>query len=228
MDLFLDNGEYKYKQQPLRPQTMAEIMRHLLDGKRFARREAINLVKQFHLENGGVIDDSKDYAAQFKKVCSKDLKGYGIKNVGYGEWLLDSADAPKIDRVESVITQAKEESLQLVVEKEIGEGNGSIYVYYYTIYRKYAQVRGKKIWECKIGRSGFDPVQRVLGQSVTCYPEVPTIGLIIHCDNPVALEAFFHNALKVKKRWIEDAPGVEWFLTSPEEVEQLYNALMFD
>lgn len=34
-----------------------------------------------------------------------------------------------------------------------------------------------------------------------------------------------HSILKLRGRWMEDAPGSEWFLTNPNEVESLLHAI---
>ena len=56
-------------------------------------------------------------------------------------------------------------------------------------------------------------------------PEEPEIGLIIKTDNPSDLEQRIHNMLKEFNRHIENAPGTEWFLTNPNQVEEIYNNL---
>lgn len=99
-------------------------------------------------------------------------------------------------------------------------------VYYYDTYKKYAETCGHSIWECKIGRTDKDPLQRIFGQAGTCYPELPHIALIMKCSNSFQLESALHNILKLRNRWIENAPGTEWFLTSPAEVESFYHMIV--
>ena len=91
---------------------------------------------------------------------------------------------------------------------------------------KYAEICGHSSWECKIGRTDKDPLQRIFGQAGTCYPEPPHIALIMKCSNSLQLESALHNILKLRNRWIENAPGTEWFLTSPGEVESFYHMIV--
>ncbi|MCH3923261.1 GIY-YIG nuclease family protein [Limosilactobacillus sp.] len=98
----------------------------------------------------------------------------------------------------------------------------AVYLYYYDKYKELAELKGQHVWECKIGRTETDPISRVLGQAGTCYPELPHIALILNCDNSSLMEKALHSILKVKGRWLSDSPGKEWFITSPEEVENLY------
>ena len=82
------------------------------------------------------------------------------------------------------------------------------------------------VWPCKIGRTDCDPIQRIIGQAGTCYPELPHVALIIYCDDSNALETAFHNIMKVKGRWMADAPGKEWFMTSPDELKAIYTSVL--
>ena len=81
-------------------------------------------------------------------------------------------------------------------------------------------------WECKIGRTDVEPIQRIMGQAGTCYPEIPHIALVIYCEDSFQLEMAFHSILKVQKKYIKSAPGKEWFMTSPRKIEDIYSLIM--
>ena len=83
----------------------------------------------------------------------------------------------------------------------------------------------QQIWECKIGRTDVDPISRIFSQAGTCYPEFPHIALIIYCDDSSLLEKTLHNILKLNNKCFTESPGKEWFLTSPDEIERLYNSI---
>ena len=68
-------------------------------------------------------------------------------------------------------------------------------------------------------------LQRIIGQAGTCYPEFPHVALVIYCDDSAQMETALHAILKLQKKHIESAPGTEWFMTSPEEIEKLYHVL---
>ena len=125
-----------------------------------------------------------------------------------------------------VIEEKIRDTVEYDADKTIGAGYNAVYVYYYDTYKKYAEACGHSIWECKIGRTDKDPLQRIFGQAGTCYPELPHIALIIKCSNSLQLEAALHNILKLRNRWIENAPGTEWFLTSPAEIESVYHIIV--
>lgn len=113
-------------------------------------------------------------------------------------------------------------NLDLEPEKIIGFGKQSVYLYYYPIYRRLAELEGEKVWACKIGRAKNEPIIRISSQTRTALPESPKIGLIIKTDEFVLMEATIQGILKLQGKHKQDAPGTEWFITSPSEVEQIY------
>ncbi len=108
----------------------------------------------------------------------------------------------------------------------IGSGDNSVYLYYYPNYKENAKLKGEENWKCKIGRTeDTDPNIRI-NQQITGMPEQVIIGLVILTNEPVKLEGAIHRLLKHFDRHISDAPGAEWFLTSPDEIRELYNLLI--
>ena len=109
----------------------------------------------------------------------------------------------------------------MIVEKEIGDGDDYVYVYYSPNDKKLALLEGKDRWECKIGFSSSDPIQRIIDQGVqTSVSREPIVGLLVRTDNGYYTESLLHKRLyqhKVKS----GIGGNEWFLTSPDEVENI-------
>jgi hypothetical protein len=56
-------------------------------------------------------------------------------------------------------------------------------------------------------------------------PEIPRIGLSIRTSKARQLESALHEILRLRGRWIGDAPGKEWFNTSPEEILSLATSI---
>lgn len=212
-------SEYKYAGVELTPNVFAELLILLFDGKQFKRATAIEEITKYHHDGGGFFG-KREYVAVFKKAC-QNLSSSGLSNVGYGTWRLNY-EIPEVEVIEEVV----KDTVEYTADKTIGSGDNSVYVYYYDTYKKYAETRGQSIWECKIGRTDKDPLQRIFGQAGTCYPELPHIALIIKCSNSLQLESALHNILKLRNRWIENAPGTEWFLTSPAEAELFYHMIV--
>lgn len=208
-----------YKGLGLTPNIFKELLVELFDGKQFKRQDAIQQVKQCFADRGGLLEN-KDYTSVFKKA-SQLLKDSGMVNRGYGTWVINYCK----QEVEIIHPQQKPEEIY-IADQETGTGDQSVYVYYYDAYQKLAESNNLQVWECKIGRTDKDPIQRVFGQAGTCLPESPHLALIIYCDDSAKLEAALHSILRFRKRWIEKAPGNEWFLTSPAEIENIYNNLI--
>ena len=169
-------NEYKYAGVELTPNIFAELLILLFDGKQFKRTTAIEVITQYHHDGGGVLG-KKEYVSVFKKAC-QNLSSSGLSNIGYGTWRLNYEN-PEVEVIEEKIR----DTVEYDADKTIGAGYNAVYVYYYDTYKKYAEACGHSIWECKIGRTDKDPLQRIFGQAGTCYPELPHIALIIKCSN---------------------------------------------
>ena len=107
-------------------------------------------------------------------------------------------------------------------EKIIGSGRQSVYLYYYPAYQRLAELQGEEVWACKIGKARNDPLIRISSQTRTALPEYPKVGLIIKTNEFALMETTIQNILKLQGKHMQNAPGTEWFLTSPSEVETVY------
>ena len=208
--------KYKHYNIVLSPAIFEELLIKFYDGKQFRRQGAINNLVTYHNNKGG-LPPNMEHAALFK-AATKRLKDKGIENKGYGVWRLNY----KVQETTIDNEEINKKLVKIDGDKEIGEGESAVYVYYYDIYKHYAEVRGKTSWECKIGRSDIEPIERILSQAKTSYPELPHIALIIRCSQSQQLEKAIHCILKARGQWIEEAPGAEWFNTNPQEIEDIY------
>lgn len=210
--------EYKYKGLELMPKEFSELMVQFFDGKQFSRQDAIKRITEYHLDNGGLLNKTS-YITTFKSA-TRLLDKCGIENVGYGIWRL-SYKKKDIEIITSGVNHKESYS----ADKVLGEGENAIYVYYYDCYKDLAILKGRNAWECKIGRTDVDSISRVFSQAGTCYPEVPHLALIINCKDSLLLERAIHSILKLQGKWLPSSPGKEWFITSPEEIEKIYNSI---
>ncbi len=211
-------SEMKYTGLKLTPRLFEEILIELFDGKQFERSDAIKTVIDYFVEHGGK-KENKDYVSVFKKATSY-LKDSGLENKGYGIWTLKYHKK----EIEEIIEPKTKRNI-VEVEQVIGEGEQSIYVYYYDIYERYAKTSNLNKWPCKIGRTDVNPLDRIADQAKTAYPELPHIALIIKCDDSAKLETAIHSVLKYQGAWIEDAPGSEWFNTNPNEIVTIFDSI---
>lgn len=220
----METEDYEFCGVPLTPVIFGKLLIQLFDGKRFERQAAISEVVAYHRENGGIVKKGRNPIDTFKKA-TLDLrkKDIGFINKGYGVWELHYHE-PEL--VEVVTDSSEVEEVMYSVDEILGTGPNAVYVYYYDVYCEFARIKGEVVWPCKIGRTDCDPIQRIIGQAGTCYPELPHVALIIYCDDSNALETAFHNIMKVKGRWMADAPGKEWFMTSPDELKAIYTSVL--
>lgn len=215
---FADSGEYRHKNVELMPQIFSDILVYLYDGSQFKRREAIKEVIAFHIEHGG-LTQKDDYVPAFKKACQMPLKGY-ISNVAHGIWCLQYNASDGIIEVKT--SKKATTKAPFSVDEELGEGSGAVYVYYYDVYRDRALLKGDTHWECKVGMTDQNTMGRIYSQAGTAYPEYPHVALVIKCSSAHDMETALHSVLKVQGKWIESAPGKEWFITSPDEIKDIY------
>lgn len=112
---------------------------------------------------------------------------------------------------------------KLKISRQIGEGPESVYVYFHDAYFELAQRNGVSTWECKVGWTVGDPDVRIMGQgALTCFPRCPVIGLVIRTHDGRNLEHVLHAALSYSGARVSNGAGSEWFLTSPDLVEQWF------
>ena len=215
---------YEFSGLSLTPTIFGKLLITLFDGKRFNRQAAISEVANYHRANGGIVKKGHNPINVFKKA-TLDLrkKDIGLVSKGQGLWELHYHE-PEL--VEVVTDSSEVDEVMYSVDEILGTGSNAVYVYYYDAYCELARVKGEALWSCKIGRTDCDPIQRIIGQAGTCYPELPHVALIIYCDDSNVLESVFHNIMKIKGRWMEDAPGKEWFITSPDEIKAIYTAVL--
>ena len=103
-------------------------------------------------------------------------------------------------------------------ESKVNDDKGCVYVYYYPTYKEQATSKGEERWPCKIGYTeSSDPKDRIAEQ-VTGMPEAPQTEIVMYTENPQHIERIIHSILKLKERnrHIQEAPGSEWFLISPD------------
>ncbi len=206
---------YKYKNLELTPIVFKELLIEKFDGKQFKRSDAIKIIIEYHVNNGGICEKN-EYIGTFKKATMM-LQGNGIINCGYGVWKLNYKES------EIEVYEIEKKIEKIDVDEEYGEGQCAVYVYYYNIYKELAKLKNETCFPCKIGRTDREPLQRIMAQSGTCYPEKPHIALLFHCENSYNLEKAFHSILKARNKWLKNAPGIEWFNTNIKEIKEIYN-----
>jgi len=208
------NNAYKYENMPLIPTIAAELICEIfLEKGNVNIREIRTQIVQLHEKRGGqptrrsspnpVILEGLQILRQSGQATNL---GTGIASY----WRIHEKESEEGDTDKTVI---------------IGIGKSSVYLYYYPSHRQNARLNKKSEWECKIGKTDDDSHERVRQQtdSPTGLPELPQLGLIIKTDNAKEIERAIHNILIAKGKHKKDAPGKEWFITSPVVVAEIYH-----
>jgi hypothetical protein len=213
--------QYRWHGLPITPAAIQELTLELFAGRTVERQEIVAAVERAHAERGGSPARAADFARSVKKALST-LKEEGkVVNPTHGFWRILHLDGqvPDVPLTEPVTTV--EDDLAPPAELILGEGESSVYLYYYPTYRREAESKGSEAWPCKIGMSERDPVARILSQASTAMPESPRIGLLLRTSLPSQWEAVIHSVLSLRDKALEEAPGSEWFATSPREVAEI-------
>lgn len=129
--------------------------------------------------------------------------------------------ATKIDGKVMVGLAASAVDVAEDADEESAEDDSAPSVYWYT-FPAYKKATG--VYPIKIGK-GDDPASRIR-QQVTSMPEQPVIlGTFPHSDAS-NLERALHCVLSLRGKRKADAPGVEWFLTTPDEISKLIQVIL--
>lgn len=102
-----------------------------------------------------------------------------------------------------------------------GKGEGWVYLYYFDREKAEAQNQGNEVWPCKIGRTEREPEKRIQEQ-IDEDSDIPIIALLLRTDKPKVLERTIHGILTLRDVHLKHGQGKEWFLTSPNEVIDIY------
>ena len=208
------NNQYEYVGKSLTPKIAQYLIIELFAEQAVQKLEIMSAVDETHHERGGLPSRAQFHHPVTLALYNMRREGQASKTGPGNNWLISS------------ITQdddsANAEPDDLEPEKIIGSGKQSVYLYYYPAYQRLAELLGEEVWACKIGKSRNDPLSRISSQTRTALPEYPKIGLIIKTDALNLMENTIQNILKLQGKQKQDAPGNEWFITSPNEVERVY------
>ena len=210
------NNQYEYFEKPLTPGIAKKLIQELFAGQTVQKQEIMRVVEETHQERGGLPSQAQHNNPVTLALYNMRREGEANNPGKSDNWLIPSSTQDD-DRVDP-----EPNNLDLEPEKIIGSGKQSVYLYYFAAYRRLAELQGEEVWACKIGKARNDPLIRISSQTRTALREYPTVGLIIKTNEFTLMETTIQNILKLQGKHMLDAPGREWFLTSPSEVETVY------
>ena len=207
------NDQYKYFEKPLTLKMARELIQELFAGQTVQKQEIMRVVVEKHLERGGLPATARSNNPVTLALWHL-KRGGQANNPSEDNWL--TLSSPQDD------DSVNSERDNLVPKRTIGSGKQSVYLYYYPAYQILAGLQDEEVWACKIGRSRSGAISRIRSQTRTALPEFPKVGLIIKTDESGLMEKAIQYILRLQGKQKQDAPGNEWFITSPSEVEQVY------
>ena len=196
------NESYKYAGRSLTERIARELVIEIFAGETGIRKKDIKqAVDETHTSRGGIPSTNEVHPVSSALSI---MKKQGLTNNPIrGMWSIFSK--PDVHPNDSLDPESV---------RTLGSGKRSVYLYYYPAYRCLAEYEGKEFWACQIDKAG--------SQVPTTMPEPPEIRLIFKTDDSENLEQTLHNVLKFRGKQIQNAPGGNWFTTSPSEVEEIY------
>ena len=224
----LPTQSYKYAGIPLTPNVIADLAKSLMRNPMFRRQELIETVRDYHEANGGGATDS-NLVGSVKKALSVLTRDGLLEQTGaYGLWRWVVSPEPEALPDLGLDVDEDADDLEMTDQTMVeGEGSGSVYVYYFPSYKALADLRHEDRWPVKIGMSAVSNARiRISSQQGTAMPEEPVVAYVRKTDTPHRLERCIQSILFYREQQIEDAPGNEWFRSTPHEVKSLVDFIM--
>ena len=194
------NDKYKYKGQPLSKNAAMKILNQLEGAAGITA--IITKLRSYHEEHGGLSTEDDNLEVSVRSAL-KSLSLLGRANeLSKDYWRIP----PNYQSI-------------------FGDGKHWVYLYYFEEHKVDAESQGKHEWQCKIGKADKDPEGRIRRQT-SGTPVPPRIAFLLRTDQHVKLEGAIHRILDLRGRHLEKAQGDEWFLTSPDEVMEIYDFII--
>ena len=215
------NNQYEYIERSLTPRIAQSLIIELFAEQTVQKQEMMRVIDETHLERRGQPSRARFHHPVTLALCNMKREGLA-ENPRQGVWFIPSSTQGDESADDESVAP---EGTNLNPEKTIGSGKDSVYLYYYPAYQRLAELEGEEVWPCKIGKTTRNAISRITSQTRTALPEYPRVGLIIKTDKLRLMETTIQNILKIQGKQKQDAPGKEWFITSPSEVEQVYEKI---
>lgn len=224
---------YRYEGRRLTPQVMADLARSLVQEPVF-RRTALGKIREYHLARGGAPTET-DIVTLIKKALTILARAGLLEGAGKPGWWRWRAGANVPAGLQIGPGPWPTPGVFAGSEVEVanegtsdGQGSGRVYVYYFPSYKELAIRKKEARWPVKVGMTSTGNSSiRVLNQQGTAMPETPVVGYECLTNTPRKLEQGLHAILHCRGQQLVDAPGTEWFLSSPDEIREIV-AWVFD
>ncbi len=198
---------------PAAPANMTPWILQVLEGGPHGRSELLQAANVLAQPNGFLITG----VSALKKTLMLLRKKGLVENIRPGWWAL--ASKPFLSDIKPEPLTIGRRSIPVL--RAIGDGPEDVYVFQYRHEVEAANLTGKTVWKCKIGKSK-DAKVRLLNAASTFMSDRPEVGLRIKCRNSGIVENAIHRALEYHGQKIQDSAGKEWFMTNSDQVTSFY------
>ncbi len=205
------------------------IIEELFIGKnQWRRSDLVKRVAQINSDRGG-LPGTQSAERTVKKALAFMKRDGVLEIVAFGTYrLIQDGDSPSDKGADDgdddnfeYDSESVDENSKYEIEKVIGCGSESVYVYFNPNDRKLAILENRSTWECKVGRTDGDATDRIYDQGVgTAISRRPVIGLVIKTDHSIILEKIIQMSLRLSSNSVPMSLGTEWFFTSPKIIEE--------
>ncbi|MFD1210748.1 GIY-YIG nuclease family protein [Arthrobacter sp. GCM10027362] len=212
---------YQHEGRRLTPTIMADLARNLVQEPVF-RRSALGKLRDYHLAKGGAPTETDIRTLIKKAVIILAHRGLlePAGKPGWWRWRAGVSILAGPQPSPGVLAGGELEVAQEGTSE--GQGSGCVYVYYFPSYKDLALRKQEARWPVKVGMTSTgNSCIRVFNQQGTAMPEAPVVAYIRLTDTPRKLEQGLHAILHCRGQQLVDAPGAEWFLSSPDEIKQI-------
>jgi len=221
METMWERSEYPYRGVALKPHMLEEIaQRTVRPGGILKRKWLVNEAPRIHVELGGEPTNA-DPISQAKKARSR-LLDAGWEEAGYGS-IRRPGDSTEKDN--GLFEEEELLDAELDAQEWFGRGDETIYCYTFPCYMELASLKQSSSMPIKIGMTADSSLHRVSIQCGTSNPESPIVLFAVRVDDARLFEGAIHRILRIWNRWIEDAPGTEWYNTSKQEILHIVDFL---
>ena len=210
-----------------------------------SRADLVRAVQDEWIRNGGSPLPGASTVSRVKKALSDLLKQGVVENPMYGMYRLadselgepsgdgatiaivqSNPDAGVLEDSQTGVDEEDEDLSQLsAADSEIGQGSQVVYAFYLPTYRRLSEADGAEGWPIKVGMTTTSVSQRMAAHQ-TALPESPRLGLVIRTDSAGLLEKIIQGVLTLRGRRSEAAGGSEWFITTIDEIRDIYETIL--
>jgi hypothetical protein len=216
---------YPYREVELKPHMLCELAeRHFPSGSVLQRKWLVEEAPRRHVELGGK-PTSADRVSQAKKARATLLAGEW-EEAGYGSIRrIGVTSVGEEGGMNESLLAGNRGEIPLTAEEWFGAGEETVYCYTFPSLIELARLKGDLRMPMKIGKTASSSLERVSLQCGVSNPEQPVIPLAVRVENAALFERAIHRILTIWNRWMDNAPGAEWFNTSKPEIMTIVSFL---